>query len=115
MTITFKWNIDSLECFPEHNGNFMAIHKVYWTCTAYFGAKREKISGIIQLPDSSDKFIEYKDLTEQLILHWCFKLSEDSESTYAKIDKSDIEYRLAKYIEQKQYPLSIMATLPWQK
>lgn len=83
MTVEFKWMISNLERNTSDGGVF----NVHWTC---FGADADITSSVYSTislnpdPLSSD-FISYENLTEEIVLDWCWANGVDKDATEASI------------------------------
>lgn len=99
------WSISLL----EHNTANGGVIVAHWQCvdseTAGDETYRARAIGTcLFTPDpSADDFIPYKDLTEAIVLDWCW-----SEN----VDQSRVEAGLALQIEEQKTP-TIETGLPW--
>lgn len=83
---TFNWTIAQLDYDLTAGDSVITAH---WRCTATdatgeFSAGSYGTCGFTADPEASD-FVKYADLTEALVLRWCYADSVDREATEASL------------------------------
>ena len=83
---TFNWTISTLEYDLTENNSVITAH---WSCTATddageFSAGSYGTCGFSADPEATD-FVPYADLTEEIVLGWCFEDGIDQEATEASL------------------------------
>ena len=101
---TFNWTISTLEYDLTENNSVITAH---WRCTATdetgeFSAGSYGTCGFSANPDASD-FVQYADLTEALVLRWCYA---------DRVDRDAIEASLQANIDLQMAPVQASG-VPW--
>ena len=100
----FNWKIEQLEYDLTENNSVITAH---WRCTATdetgeFSAGSYGTCGFSANPDASD-FVQYADLTEALVLRWCYA---------DRVDRDAIEASLQANIDLQAAPVKASG-VPW--
>ena len=97
--INYTWSIEDLQYMLSPADSAGAATTACWKCVGTDeDGKEEAYMGVALLafPDpSSPDFIAYEDLTEQLILDWCFA---DGEDGLPLVDVAAVEASIAAQI-----------------
>ena len=95
------WTISTM----EHNTVDGGVIVAHWLVTKEDGDHSASAYGTCSfIPDASaDDFIPYADLTEEVVLGWCFD---------GDVDKDAIEASLTANIEEQKNPVT-EAGVPW--
>jgi hypothetical protein len=105
---TYNWIIEWVETSNETSTNPFTVLQVGWRCNGFTEGKEYSTSiySSVSLPAPKEdgKFIEYKDLTENIILKWIWNNGVDKQVTEEAIDKQ---------LEAISKPVTIKPTLPW--
>jgi len=91
----FNWKIEQLEYDLTENNSVITAH---WRCTATddtgeFSAGSYGTCGFSADPAASG-FVQYADLTEALVLRWCFADSIDRDAMEASL-QANIDLQMA--------------------
>jgi len=83
---TFSWKISTLEYDLTENNSVITAH---WRCTATdesaeHGAGSYGTCGFSVDPEATD-FVPYTDLTEEMVLGWCFADGVDKDAVEASL------------------------------
>ena len=124
---TFNWTISTLEYDLTENNSVITAH---WRCTATddageFSAGSYGTCGFSADPAATD-FVPYADLTEEVVLGWCFEevavenatdegdptMESMSASVKAGIDKDGVEASLQANIDLQMTPVKASG-VPW--
>ena len=71
MSITYEWDITSMECLPEANGKTNVVVQVGWTLTASDTVRDVMTTGMLELTyDESSDFVEFSTLTKEQVISW---------------------------------------------
>ena len=82
---TFNWTISTLEYDLTENNSVITAH---WRCTA-----TDDAGGFSADPEATD-FVPYAELTEEVVLGWCFEDGIDQVATEASL-QSNIDLQAA--------------------
>ena len=123
----FNWKIEQLEYDLTENNSVITAH---WRCTATddageFSAGSYGTCGFSADPEATD-FVPYADLTEEIVLGWCFAevavenatnegdptMQEMSASVKVGIDKDGVEASLQANIDLQMTPVQASG-VPW--
>lgn len=105
MPLTYLWTISRLDCIPQSEQGADYVVAAYWSCTATDGTYTGSLGGVVTLqPDPSAPFIPYADLTESVVLDWCFAQG---------VNKDGIEDAVAQQIAAQINPPIVSPPLPW--
>jgi len=101
---TFNWTISTLEYDLTTDNSVITAH---WRCTATdesaeHGAGSYGTCGFSADPEAID-FVPYADLTEEMVLSWCFA---------AGVDKDAVEVSLQANLDLQATPVKA-AGVPW--
>lgn len=103
MTNTYTWQITSMQCYPEHEGETDVVFLVSWICTA---SDYQTPSNTATIPGTTsvtytagNPYTPYADLTQDQVLGW----------VWGVINKDDIQAYLDTQIN------AITPPLPWSK
>jgi len=82
----FNWKIEQLEYDLTENNSVITAH---WRCTATdesaeHGAGSYGTCGFSADPEATD-FVPYADLTEEMVLGWCFADGVDKDAVEASL------------------------------
>lgn len=71
MTISYIWTINSMESYPQAEGQTDVVVKVYYACAASNGTYSAAIGGMVNLTlDPEAPYTPYADLTEEQVIGW---------------------------------------------
>jgi len=92
---TFNWTISTLEYDLTENNSVITAH---WRCTAIddageFSASSYGTCGFSADPEATD-FVPYAELTEEVVLGWCFEDGIDQEATEASL-QANLDLQMA--------------------
>jgi hypothetical protein len=122
MTIIFKWSVTKVEVAPQKDGKTNVVNAVEWMAIATDGKNNANASGVRQLSnvEISDSFIEYPELSEQIVLDWCFepeiltwKDVDGSPKSVTRNLKEKIESQLTDRIKEQVAREKQEPALPW--
>jgi predicted nucleotide-binding protein (sugar kinase/HSP70/actin superfamily) len=114
MANTYSWVINALDTYPTKESLSDVVYNIHWTLVATSDQSNEKgdyytasYTGeqIISAPSSED-FISFSDLTQDIIEAWL---------EASNLDISKIKIDLDKEIADKINPASVKRWVPWLK
>jgi len=71
MTITYQWNIQSLDCVPQEDGKTDVVVTASWTVSATDGTYSSSSYGSQSFAfQSGESFTPYADLTSDQVIGW---------------------------------------------
>lgn len=104
----YRWEINQIDCKPQENQFSDVVVSVHWQLTATKHTYTSYVVGAVNLDAYDDKnpFIEYKNLTKEIVLAWVQnKLGED--------EIASLKDYLANNIKNQQTPQVVTLDLPW--
>jgi hypothetical protein len=105
--ITYSWNCESVEVFPENEGNENVVYAIHWSLNAFDSENdlSAKVFGV-EIIDylNHSNFIDFEDLDNETVISWLSE-SMTPDKMYA------IELNAANQILEKQTPSSILMKL----
>jgi len=109
MTITNTWNVVSLDCYPEYEGETDVVFSVHWTLVGTDGTYNGSVYGSVGVTlDEGATFTPYADLTEAQVIGWVQDaLGEEQVASY--------EANVAQQIENQINPPVVTPPLPWSE
>ena len=110
--IEIKWNITTLECFPNFSGYSDVVYNVHWDCLGHYSG----ISGVcnsrtysvtnLEVSNISGDFTPYSGLTSNQVLNWTWnKMGEDQKNQFEKYTTEEIINQIS--------PSVVSPALPW--
>lgn len=107
MSVTYKWTIERMDCFPQAQGNVNVVFTVFWRAEATDGTHISSVFGSQMVEfDPNDSFTPYENLTQEQVVGWV-------RSAMGFNRPEDIEFNLAKAVETLANPPVISPPLPW--
>ena len=107
MTITYKWVISSLDCYPQQDDHTDVVFTVHWRRQATDGTYSADIYGAQSVTlDPEAPFTPYEDLTFDQVVGW-LEDAMGEEVLAAQVVALD------KQIENQIDPPTISPPLPW--
>lgn len=105
MSIIFNWTVEGIDCHSQLEGKYDVVHNVHWRCVGIDGSSNATMYGSCEIPNSSESFTQYQDLTQQDVLAWVW--AND-------VNKQEIEDGIAFQINAQLNP-STTKPLPWSQ
>ena len=106
MSAQFKFVVLEMVVTPSLNGMTDVVRTVTWKCEAQDGVVVASTSGVLGLKAPQDNFVDYKDLTESLVLEWV-------EDSFDDLEKSKMFSDLERQIANQKSPIEVAKPLPW--
>lgn len=100
-----KWKIVNVDIEPTANGREKVVVVARWVCQAFDGNRSGVQMGATSLGAPGNTFVEFKDLTEETILGFCWANGLDKDAVEAKANAE-----LQKLLESTV----VTSELPWQ-
>jgi len=109
MTITNTWNIVSLDCYPELDGETDVVFSVHWTLNGTDGTYNGSVYGSVGVTlDPDAPFVPYASLTQAQVIGWVQDaLGEEQVASY--------EANVAQQIDNQINPPVVTPPLPWSE
>jgi hypothetical protein len=109
MTITNTWNIVSLDCYPEYDGETDVVFVCHWTLNGTDGTYNGSVYGSVGVTlDEGATFTPYSSLTQAQVIGWVQDaLGEEQVASY--------EANVAQQIENQINPPVVTPPLPWSE
>lgn len=109
MAITNTWNVVSLDCYPEYEGETDVVFTVHWTLVGTDGTYNGSVYGSVGVTlDPDAPFVPYADLTQAQVIGWVQDaLGEEQVTAY--------EANVAQQIENQINPPVVTPPLPWSE
>lgn len=70
MAITYYWEFPSMDVAPSVDGLTNVVRVVNWNYVATDGTRYQNMPGFSPIPGPSGTFINYSDLTPQIVTGW---------------------------------------------
>lgn len=81
------------------------VYTIHWTATKTDDKHSASVYGTVSLPEPTDTFVPYEELTPEIVERWLFEALGDGQI-------ESIDCSLAEQIEAKKNP-STLSGLPW--
>jgi len=109
MAITNTWNVVSMDCYPELNGQTDVVFVCHWQLNGTDGTHNGSVYGSVGLTlDPEATYVPYADLTEAQVIGWVKEaLGEESVTSY--------EDNVAQQIANQINPPVVTPPLPWSE
>lgn len=107
MAVSYSWNVQQMDAYPEYDGETDVVFNVHWTLAGIDGTYQGYAYGTqgVTLDEGSD-FTPYEDLTEAQVIGWV-QAAMGAEQVAA------LEANVAKQIEDQINPPVVTPPLPW--
>ena len=100
------WKITSISAIAQQkNGLESVVSKVCWMASDTDGKYSAQLGGETKISTKLHTYIPYSQLTEEIVLQWCFDEG---------LDKAAVEANLAKQISYQANPPVVALPLPWK-
>lgn len=106
------WEIASVKCIPEIDGNKNVVQQIEWLATAKNGDFSGSVNGKQDIQYNAANFVPYEQLTEEQMIEWV-KAAMTSERI-AEIEARAIEI-MNPIKTQSVEPEPVAMKLPWAK
>ena len=104
---TITWQVESLSCVPQSEGQADVVVSVAWRVNGVDGIYNATVYGTQTLtPSDSKEFIAYADLTETQVIGWV-------QDAMGEDQVADINANIEGQIENQVNPPITTPTLPW--
>jgi hypothetical protein len=107
MTLQVTWKIDQVDAIPQLGTRTNIVRIVHWRANGVDDTFTSTTYGAVQLPEPTDQFIEFQNLTETQIIEWV-------KTALGEEQVAGIETDLGRMIENQKNPPIITPMLPWQ-
>lgn len=107
------WTIEALVVSPQVNGKSDVVKSAGWTCSATQDGFRALLQGVAVFPPpQGDKFTNYANLTEDIILQWVWEVCKDDDPLN-KWSREIVENTARNQIAQQIAQQATEKPLPW--
>ena len=105
MATSFNWVISQLDCLPQSPEGADYVVTAHWQCNGsdgqYSGSVFSTCSfAVVQ----GEQFVPYADLTQDMVLSWCWANG---------VDKASAEAAVQQQIDNQINPPIVSPPLPW--
>jgi hypothetical protein len=102
---TIAWTISQLDCVPYSPQGLDLVVTAHWQCAGTDGDYNASVYSTCSFTfKQGDDFIPYDDLTQQIVLNWCWANGVDKDATEAAVQKK---------IDDLIRPPIVTPPLPW--
>jgi hypothetical protein len=102
---TIAWTISQLDCVPYSPQGLDLVVTAHWQCAGTDGDYNASVYSTCSFTyKQGDPFIPYDDLTQQIVLNWCWANGVDKDATEAAVQKK---------IDDLIRPPIVTPPLPW--
>ena len=107
MAVTYTWNINAMDCYPQHDGETDVVFTVHWTLSGTDGTYSGSVYGTVGVTyDASAPFTPYADLTQNQVVAWV-------EAALGAEQVASLEANIATQIANQANPPVVTPPLPW--
>ena len=85
MTAVIKWVVEQLDVKPQEGDLTDVVIVCHWRCNGEQDGQATSVYGTCSFTQPGDPFVPYQDLTEQLVLDWCWGAGVDKDATEAAV------------------------------
>lgn len=108
MTAQITWSISALDCRPKEGDLANVVITTHWRCTGTQVVGEKTYIGSVYATCSfrqpGDPFVPYSQLTEEMVLNWCWANGVDKAATEAAVQQQ---------IDNQINPPIVQPPLPW--
>ena len=101
---TITWTITQLDCYPQVGSETDVVVTAHWTCFGTDGTYNSSVYSTCSLPLPDGEFIPYDQLTQEIVLDWCWANGVDKAATEAAVQVG---------IDNQINPPIVSPPLPW--
>lgn len=102
---TITWIIERLDCLPNTPEGPNFVVTAYWRCNGVDGTFNGTVYGTCTFPTmQGDAFVPYADLTQDMVLNWCWENGVPKDATEAAVQTQ---------IDNQINPPIVSPPLPW--
>lgn len=107
MAVSYQWNVQQMDAYPELDGETDVVFTVHWTLTGTDGTYTAGVYGSVGVTvDPDAPFTPYADLTQEQVIGWVQSaLGEEQVAAY--------EANVATQIADQIDPPVVTPPLPW--
>jgi hypothetical protein len=104
----YAWSVNQIDCKPQENQFSDVAVSVHWQLTATEGTYTSYVVGAVNLDayDGKNAFIEYKNLTKEIVLGWV-------QSKLGENEIVNLKDYLSGLIQNQKIPQIVTHSLPW--
>ena len=103
--MTIEWKIERLDCIPAVEGKQDYVVTAHWRCNATDEGFIVSAYGTCGFEvKEGDSFVPYANLTNEIVLGWCYANGVDKDAT---------EANLTKQLQDLINPPIVSPPLPW--
>jgi len=105
MATSFNWVISQLDCVPQAPEGQDYVVTAHWSCNGVDGAYSGSAYSTCSFPVvQGEQFVPYADLTQDMVLSWCWANGVDKDATEAAVEQQ---------IQNQMNPPIVSPPLPW--
>ena len=104
MTAVIKWVVEQLDVKPQEGDLTDVVIVCHWRCNGEQDGQVTSVYSTCSFSQPGDPFVPYPDLTEQLVLDWCWAAGVDKDATEAAVQTQ---------LDNLINPPVISPELPW--
>lgn len=104
MTTTFTWTISQLDCYPQVGDETDVVVTAHWTCAGTDGTYNSSVYSTCSFPPPEGQFVPYDQLTQEMVLDWCWANGVDKDATEAAVQTQ---------LDNQINPPIVSLPLPW--
>lgn len=104
MTTQITWTISQLDCYPQSEDKTNVVTTAHWRCSGTDGTYSSSVYSTCSFPPPEGEFVPYDQLTQEMVLDWCWANGVDKVATEAVVQTQ---------IDNQINPPIISPSLPW--
>lgn len=107
MTVSYTWNVQRMDAYPEADGETDVVFNVHWTLSGVDGTYSGSVYGTQSVSlDPAAPFTPYADLTEAQVIGWV-------QGAMGTEQVAAYEGSVAQQIADQVNPPVVTPPLPW--
>lgn len=104
--MTTIWKIEALDCKPQEGSLTDVVITAHWRANGEQDGFTASVYGTCSFGQPGDPFVPYDQLTEQMVLGWCWTSGVDKDATEAAVQTQ---------LDNQINPPVIQPALPWSQ
>jgi hypothetical protein len=107
MAITYTWDINAMDAYPDHAGQTDVVFTVHWTLVGTDGTHAASVYGTVGVTyEAGSPFTQYSALTKDEVTGWVINSLGEEKVT-------ELETNVSNQISNLINPPVITPPLPW--
>ena len=104
MAVNITWVIEWMQCKPSEGDLNNVVITAGWRCNGVDGEYSGSVYSTCSFPQPDGQFVPYQDLTQDMVLGWCWENGVNRAATEAAVEQQ---------IVNQINPPIVSPPLPW--